>query len=407
LNTADLPAFATGETPSFASKTVEVVLKNVQLSDALGNGIAQAVTIELADSNYCAEPLQVVVKINPIQLVKITWVDYEKLSQYTFAYGDLAAHMISALGVTADGSSYPLSIQFPENYGNVGVYDTVTAIAPDGFAFASGVSATTRVTITPPTYTVWMDDAIFVGNANNQVKPTVYSLIVGGNLPADILAAITYTNNGQSAFGTYEVVATLPANANCAFVNKAGEAVTSLTATLEIRRTYVVSNNQEIPYQVVLTAPNGIPAGVSASVTIPEAPMSEALDEFPVYKAYTVSIVGTADSALTLTIPFASELYTENCAPLTADDLYVYNNVNGELFHANMIEGLTVTIGDGFYQVTGVPTDCEMTFVLAPVYNAPFWGSVWSILLIIFIALLLLGGMMALGFFRLRRVGSK
>ena len=402
LNTASLPAFTTGETPAFAANSLSVVLKNVQLSDVSGSGVAQTVEVALADANYCAEPLNVVVTFKPIELTKITWVDYEKLSRYTFTFGDIEANQICALGTSADGNAYPLSIEYPANYGSAGTYD-ITAIAPEGFAFASGVAATMRVTINPRTYTVWMDDASFIGNADHQVEPTVYSLTVGGNLPADILAAITYTNNGQSAFGSYEVVATLPQIANYVFLNSAGEEVTSLTATLQIGKSYITAENPDMPYQVILSTPDGILGGVSATVTVPENLSGDVLEDFIGYKAYTVTIIGSTQSPLTLTVPVSSDLYLKDCEPFSAENLYVYNNVTGELTRANAIEGLSVVFENGCYQVTGVEGDSETTFVIAPTYTAPFWGSVWSVLLIIFLVLVLLGGMMALGFFRLRR----
>lgn len=406
LNTASLPKFVSGEEPGFASQSTSVVLKNVQLSDLSGSGIAQDVTIALADPNYEAEPLKVVVEVRPIQITKITWVDYDKLSQYTFAYGDTAAHLISAMGTTADGNAYPLTIEYPANYGNVGAYD-VTAIAPAGFAFADGVSATTRVTVQPRTYTVSMNNASFIGTAGNQTKPTVFNLTVSGEIPADIRALITYTNNGQSAYGTYEVVATLPESANFSFVNAAGEKVTSLTATMQIRKAFITAENAEMPYQVILSSSKGFLDDVKATLTLPGELSSIVTDEFPYYKAYTVSIVGTQNGGLTMTLPISSELYAEGCATLTADDLYVYNFATGTLTHATEVAGLTVTVLDGCYQVSGIAGDSETTFVVAPAYSAPFWGSVWSILMIIGIVLVLLGGMMALGFFRLRRSGAK
>lgn len=404
LNTASLPAFDGGEVPGFANASAEIVLKDVQLSH-VGEGILKKVAIELTDPNYCAEPLAVYVKIEPVQLVSISWVDYEKYAQYNFMYGDPAANMIGAMGVTADGATYPLAVEYPENFGNVGVYDNVTAFAPEGFAFANGVSETVRVTIAPRTYTVWLENATFFGN-DHQAIPTVYSLTVGGDLPADILAAITYTGNAQSACGTYAVVATLPESENYIFVNKAGETVTSLSATMEIRKPYITSENAEIPYQAILSASNGIPTGVTVDVAISTAVSGSAVAEFPLYKAYDVTITGKADSAMTLTIPFTADLYGKGVEALDVDDLYIYNTVTGALIKANTVEGLTVAVGEGYYQITGVEGDSETTFVLAPTYNAPFWGSVWSILLIVLIVLVLLGGMMALGFFRLRRAGN-
>lgn len=407
LNTSSLPAFEDGVAPAFVNASEQIALKNVQLSDVVSNGLLQKLEIALVDPNYRAEALTLLVKVEPVQLVSITWADYDKYSQYTFMYGDTTVNMIGAMGVTADGTTCPLTIEFPEGFGDVGVYDNVTAIAPDGFAFASGVSATIRVTITPRTYTVWMDNAVYVGNADHQVKPTVYSLIVGGDIPADVLAAITYAGNAQSACGTYTVVATLPESENYSFVNKAGEAITSLSATLEIRKSYETSKNETMPFQAILSASNGIPTGVTVDVAISTAVSGSAVAEFPLYKAYNVTITGKADSALTLTIPVTPDLYGKGVEALDADDLYIYNTVTGSLVKANTIEGLTVTVGEGYYQITGVEGDSETTFVLAPTYNAPFWGSVWSTLLIVLIAVVVLGGMIALGFYRLRRAGNK
>jgi len=404
LNAADLPALS-DPTIAIRDTSFTVTVRNVQASNVVGAGLLseQTVAVALTDPNYRAEDLRVNVLVKPIQITQINWV-----GQSTYTYGDAAAMNVSAFGVTADGSSYPMSVVFPAGYGDAGTYTNITAVAPAGFVIADNLSATTSVTIRPRVYTVWMDSATYVGNPAHQSIPTVYSLSVGGDLPAEIRALITYTNNGKIDFGTYDVVAALPLSGNFQFVNTSGEAITSLAATLQIRSAYIPAKNTELPYQVIISTPQGFIGEIDATVTVPTDLANDAIDEFPCYKAYKVTISGTATESLTLTIPIASNLYVEGCEPLTIDDLYLYNGITGTLTPANTLEGYIVTIGDSFYQISGISTatttgePVELTFVIAPVYEAPFWGSVWSILLIIFLLILLIALMILLGLYLMR-----
>lgn len=404
LNAADLPALAIENAPAFAEPTVSVTIQNVQASN-LGTAFAQTVTVALADPNYVAEPLQVTATFKPIEITKIVWNGNEAASKPTFTYGDANAYQLSAVGVAADGTSYPLTVVYPTVYGDAGVYTNVGVTAPAGCVFASGVSTTTTVTITPIVYTVWMDSASYIGNAGQQATPTVYSLTVNGDLPAEIRALIQYTNNAQSEYGSYAVVATLPTNANYSFVDRDGEAVTALNATLQIKRQFILAENQELPYQVVLSSPNGLLGEVSATVTIPTDLPADLVADFPAYKAYLVQIEGTTGEKLMLTISISKDLFLEDCKPFDVSDLYIYNG--SQLVSANTIEGYTVTLGDGFYRIEGVSANSSLTFVIAPTYEFTFWGSIWSILLIILLVLLVLITIMILIGLRLLRIRSE
>jgi len=361
-----------------------------------------SVRVALKDSNYVAEPLNVEFTVQPIEIVRVVWQDYEELGQYSFVWGDAKAYGLVAVGLDANNNQYPLDVVYPAQYGNAGVYTDVRAVAVPGLKLANNVTPSVSVTIQRQMFIVSMDSATYFGNSDTQTVPNKYSLSVDGELPADVRELILYLNNDLSAFGVHTVEAVLPESQNYYFCNTKGETITKLSATLTIKKTFLTATNEAIPYQAIIYRPAGFLDDVSATVVVPSDIDSSTLKSFPYYKAYTVSITGGGSDKFTVTIPFSSDLYQENCQPLTVNDLYVYDPITGTLYAATELNGYTVTIGDSFYQIDGVLGDTSTTFVLAPVYETPFWGSVWSILLIILLVILLIALMMLLGLYLLR-----
>ena len=405
IQTAGLPALrdASGAvvTVEFADSEFVATATGVKASLAEESYTA-TVRVALKDSNYVAAPLNVGFKVQPIEIVRVVWQDYDQLGQYSFAWGDAKAFGLVAIGLDADNNQYPLNVVYPDNYGNAGVYTDVRAVAVPGLKLASNVTPSVSVTIQKRMFIVSMSDATYFGNADTQTVPTKYSLTVDGDLPANVRELILYVNNDMSAYGVYAVDAILPTSENYYFCNTKGETVTGLSATLTVKKSFLVATNEELPYQAIIYRPAGFLDDVSATVTVPTDIDSAALKSFPYYKAYTVTINGAANDKFTVTIPFSSDLFQENCQALSVNDLYVYDPITGVLYAATELNGYTVTVGDSYYQIEGVAGDTSTTFVLAPVYEAPFWGSVWSILLIILLVIALIALMMLIGLYLLR-----
>lgn len=400
--TADiLPALDVTDAPALAEDTFTLIFGGVDAPTAVAS-YAQTLNVLLDSTNYVAAPLSVTLRVSPIEIVEIRWEDFLAYSQYTFTWGDANIENIRATGITADGAEYPLKVTYPAGYGNVGTYSDVTANATAGLALANNLSPTTAVTVHKRVFTVAMQDATYFGSEDMQTTPTVYSLAVEGELPAEIRALIAYANNDHSAYGTYEITAELPITPNYEFRDADGTVVTSLSATLYIKKAFLNAESKDLPYQIILYRPDGFLDDVSATVTVPDQLSKKAISKFPVYKAYSLSITGGATDSFTVTIPLDTELYHKRCNALSINDLYVYDTNSGKMTPAVDVTGYTVTLTDSTYQIEGVKGSSNLTFVIAPVFNAPFWGSVWSVLIIVFAIIALIALMLLIGLYLLR-----
>ncbi len=397
LKTAGIIA---GDTVSASTAAVTVTAGGV--SKAGEYTASAAVALTGADAgNYTVAPLTVKVNVAKIEIVEVRWA-----TEYTFAWGDKAANEIEVYGYDANSNAYKLIVSYPEGYGAAGSH-TVSVSLPDAdnMAWAQNNTATTQkqVLINKLRIEVEMPDATYLGNEETQDIPDLFTVAVVGDMPAAIRELIKYTSGGadfygESACGTYPITATLPTNANYEFVNKAGEVVTELSATLTINKKFVAAAGPDAPYQMILIGSNGFAGDVSATVTIPEQLAKKAIRGFAVHKAYTLKVTGAGDATFTVLIPVVDSLYNKNCSALTANDLYVYENATGEMVKANTKSGYTVTYADGYYSVEGVSGSAEITFVIAPVYNTPFaltpvGITLWVLLALAIIAIVILVGM--------------
>ncbi|MBE6602499.1 MAG: hypothetical protein E7637_08390 [Ruminococcaceae bacterium] len=400
-----LPALDVTDAPALLGDSFDVSFSGVAASTETASYTA-TVNVSVDSPNYVAAPLSVTLRVSPIEIVEIEWEKFWDYSQYVFTWGDANIEDICATGKTADGTEYPLQITFPAGYGNVGTH-TVTASATAGLALKDGLANTMSVTVHKRVFTVMMNGASHFGSEDMQTTPTVHSLTVetvdeDDVIPAEIRALIAYSNNNQSAFGTYEITAELPISSNYEFRDADGNVVTSLSATMYIKRSFLVAESKDIPYQVILYRPDGFLDDIRASVTVPNDLSKKALSDFPVYKAYNLAITGGATESFTVTIPLSTDLYHKRCNALSINDLYLYDSNSGKLTPAVDITGYTVTLTDSAYQIEGVKGSSNLTFVIAPVFNAPFWGSIWSILLTIFVILAVIALMLLVGLYLLR-----
>lgn len=358
------------------------------------------VNVTSSNANYTIKPLKVSFEVKKITIVKIDWK-----SDYTFQWGDKAINEIKVAGYDADNVAYQMILVFPEGYGNAGTYE-ITAKTPDENNIALGdVTAKASVKINKRVIEVSMPDVSYVGNKNEQEKPTEFMLVVNGDIPADVRAQIKYTVdgatfNGTSEYGAYTVKAVLPTSGNYEFKGTDGKAVTELEGKLVINKMFVAGGTAEAPYQFILIGENGFAADVAVNVTVPEQLARQAIRGFKIHSEYTLEVKGAAGETFTVLIPISDEMFNKRAEELTADDLYVYEGATGTMASANGT--YTVKIGQGYYEVSGVAGNGSITFVIAPEYNAPWYFTAWGIALIIFIVLAILALLILLGFY-LRR----
>lgn len=346
--------------------------------------------VDLNNSNYYADPLTVEFTVNPIVITEVVWSSPEG---YEFQLGDPAASEIAVYGKTADGTKYQLNVIYPTGYATANKWYVVEA-APlsENFTIASGAKATATVKI-KAVYVIGMNSAVFAGNAGSAQLPNKFMLTVyGKDVPAEVLSKITYWVDGKLFDGTtetgvYAVVAQLPDGYE--FVDAQGNKISSrLTATLTVNLDAVHGENVDAPYQIVLTGSNGVSPSIGATVSIPEL-SKKAVNKFPYYAAYKVAVTNAGNGTYSMLIGINDDLVRSKCDPLTADDLYLYDQVSGTLVKATE-RNYGVTVQDGYYEVSGLEGDTTYVFVIAPVFHVNFWLTAPGIALIILLIIALL-----------------
>ena len=339
--------------------------------------------------NYIVDDLTVSVTVTPITIESIEWAE-----SYAFPFGSEEAMALDIFGVDAAGNKYLLNVIYPEGYAvKVGEYQIRVDVMNSNFVFAKAVDVTINtVSITMVEYQVSMNSSTFIGDLDTATNPTTYMLAVIGELPQSVRSLIVYTVDGKefkgtNAYGTYNVVATLPTFIGTTFVDANGNAVTELRATLTINRASVNAGGIDEEYAVIVGGKEGVPASLTASASIPEI-ARKAIKSFPNYKAYTVTVSGAGEAAYTIKIAIHNDLINNGVLP-TIDDLYLYDPIQGTMVKANG-DGRKVMLSQGYYEISGLSGDGEWIFVLAPAHTTGFWGSALGILIIVLLVLALL-----------------
>ena len=340
--------------------------------------------------NYTVDPLMVNISVNPIEITSITWEGGN-----SFTYGaDLSG--IKAIGHYGDNKTVEMAVSNLVNVGDAGSY-TLKANVPNEKLYevvgdAIG-DATKEITIEPKLYNVVLNGREFLDNGDI-ITPNAsnkYQLVVeeanGEKLPAEILKGITYKYNGTdvvpTTFGTYAVEATMPTLNNYKFN------VTTLAATMEVVRNYKVVSTSN-GSAIVILGENGISNSISVTFNDSIEFARKAIRGLKAYQGYALNITGAeAGDKFSIYIPVATDLIAKkNCLPMSVDNLYIYNGSTKALAK----DTYTVSISEdgSYYIIEGYVPQGEITFMLAPDFNTPFWSSAIGIALIILIALVLL-----------------
>ena len=351
--------------------------------------------------NYIVDDLTVSVTVTPITIESIEWAD-----SYVFPFGSAEAKALDIFGIASNGEKYLLNVIYPADYAsNVGEYQIRADVMNANFVFANSVDVTiATVRIELVKYQVSMNSALYVGDLDTAKNPTSYMLSVIGDLPQAIRDKIVYTVDGKvfdgtNAYGSYAVVAKLPAEIGYAFVDAKGNAVTELKANLTINRASVNAGGIDEEYAVIVSGKNGVPAGLTASASIPEI-ARKAVKKFPNYKAYAVTVNGSGEEAYSIKIAIHNDLINNGVLP-TIDDLYLYDPVKGTLVKAND-DGRKVILSQGYYEVAGLTGDGQWIFVIAPAHVTGFWASAPGITLIVLLILALLALLFFVGMIQRR-----
>ena len=370
-------------------------------------------SITTDNANYVVEPFDVKINVTPITITSIEWGNVNK-----WTYGD--KNPIAPVAKDANGTLHNVLVvtSAKEGYalGNAGNYTleaSVIAEYADSCVLGNDAVATFNVTIDRKVYTISMSDTTVIGDGKN-----TYTISVHGNIPEDVLNQIVYKRivdkltdgdvfTGTKDFGNIDIKAELPV-ANYKFLDQGGAEVTTLTATLKVLRqeklfpVYDEAGNEV--GSIILTNRNGFSDDVEATVVaIKGYPNVVRHTKFS--QVYKISVTGaTEGQTFSLIMPLNDSVYAPRADELSIETLCVYEAATGSLIPANSADkGYTVVLGQGYYQVDGFAGAGETTFVVAPMYNAPFFQTAWGILLIILLVIAILVMMCYIGLY-LRRI---
>ena len=379
------------DTIEFETSTVSFKL------EGCGSAVAFA-NVTLNNGNYTVDPLPVDVTVKPATITSVTWGN----PGATFTFGDEAMLNIKALGngnvpmtvlVKVGEEWLTLADAFGTDGLAVGTYELSVAPVSDYYTVTATVAET--ITITKATYNVVLNNGEFVDNGE-QVKPEAgfgYALTVtskdGAIIPESILSAITYvyTNaQGQKVAkvtepGVYTVKAVMPTLDNAEII------IEKDTATLTVLSNYKVVTTPD--GAIVIIGKNGISDSVVATVTVPEKVARPALRGLDAYKAYTLTITGADDQTFSVRIPVSQDLVGKNLLALTPADLYIYDGSTGTKEVASNKYTVSLSEDGSYYIISGYAPAGEITFMIAPEYDTPFWGSALGISLIVLLAIIL------------------
>lgn len=386
--------------------TVTVDGVNVALKGDLGvlnvgeHTVKNVVTTD--NANFVAS--EIIVKVNPVVITAIEWGN---VNAWTYGeacpvvpMGKAGTDLYNAFEITCAQDGWA--------NGNAGSYTLVAELRNNNYVLADSLTDLTYdVTIKPCKLTITANSKPVFGDGMNSFFPALTITGCDEAMLAEIIDQITYayadgsTFNGVK-FGDVEVKVALPGK-NYVFVDADGATVTSLTVNLMVRYqeklfpVYDEAGNQIGSIILVAKDENGFTDDITVdAVALKGYPKIVKTKYNQVYK---VKVNGAAEGqTFSLIIPLNDSVY----APRTEDlgnALYVYEAATGKLTSA-VGAGYTVSLKDGYFEVGGFAG--ETTFAVAPDYNAPFFTTIWGILLIIVLVIGILVMMCYVGLY-LRR----
>ena len=386
-----------------AGETVAIANGNYEVSFNLaGCGSTTAyVNVALDNENYTVAPLFVDVTVVPAAIDSITW---DGLAA-DFVYGDAALLNVSALGnaelpltvLVKVGEEYLTLAEAFGEYGlAAGTYELAVAPVSSYYVLADGLTIDKTLTVTKAVYNVVIKDGEFVNNGELS-KPDAslgYTLVVEGKdgayIPEWVLSAITYTYTDAKGNtvakvtnpGVYTVEAIMPK------LDNVEVKIEDATATMTVISIYEVIPTPD--GAIVIIGQGGIATTVQTGVTVPEKIARPALRGHDAYKAYTLSITGAGNQAFSVRIPVSQDLIGKNLLPLTEADLYIYNAAEGTKEAANTKYVVSLSEDGLYYIIEGYVSAGEITFIIAPEYDTPFFASPVGIALLVLLALILI-----------------
>ncbi len=347
----------------------------------------------LDNSNYVVNPLKVQYTVTPASITEITWSVGD-----TIPFADITN--IKALG----NGTIPMTVQVLDGEEELSLADitaagtyTLKVKVPNGlYAIADDVVLTKEITITKASYTVVLNDGSFVDNGD-LVNPNVgfgYHLVAEGKdgafVPDWVLSAITYEYKDAQGNkvakvtkpGVYTVTAIAPQLDNVDVI------IEKATATLTVIANYRVIETED--GAIIIVGKEGVPASVETKLSVPEKFARVTVRGLTVYKAYTLTVNNAEGLTFSVRIPVSTAFTADkNCYPLSVGNLYIVDAEGNRVVASDKYD--VKLSEDGFYYIIdGYTTAGDVTFMIAPEYDTPFWKSAIGIALLVLIALILI-----------------
>ena len=373
-----------------------------------GTGI---VATNLSNPNY--DPSAISVIVNRLEITGVDGKDKWDYGSTTTLFAE-----------GADGVDYPATLVFTDLFnkaawekGDAGNYSlTLTS----NYVWAEGASSTVNANIYSLKIKVTPDTSVILGDGKNIYLPKLNLELAAqineeflaeasaerlAELLAEALESITYKVDGQTftgaTYGDYTVIIGTENN-NFAIADKEGIPCKDgiMEVALKIRyesKTFEVVDEKTNEVVGIIILKSSGTEGFTDAVTV----TAQSIKGYPkIVKSkynmtYKISISGAEDGqTFTVYVPLNDDVMAPRTEGLE-NGLYLYEEATGKLVAAK-----NAKLGDGYAEFAEVAG--SVTLVIAPDYNAPFFQTVWGILLIVVLVLGLIALMCYIGL-RLRR----
>ena len=365
---------------------------NARADAYTGTGI---VATNLSNPNY--DPSAISVIVNRLEITGVDGKDKWDYGSTTTLFAE-----------GADGVDYPATLVFTDllnkaawEKGNAGTYSlTLTS----NYVWAEDASSTVNVTINRLEVVATPDTSVILGDGKNTYLPKLTFKCDNADLLAEALESITYTVDGQkfsgATYGDYTVTVGIENNNFVLADDQKNTYSDGMEVALKIRyesKTFEVVDEKTNEVVGIIILKSSGTEGFTDAVTV----TAQSIKGYPkIVKSkynmtYKISISGAEDGqTFTVYVPLNDDVMAPRTEGLE-NGLYLYEEATGKLVAAE-----NAKLGDGYAEFAKIAG--SVTLVIAPDYNAPFFQTVWGILLIVVLVLGLIALMCYIGL-RLRR----
>ena len=280
----------------------------------------------------------------------------------------------------------------------------------DDFVWADSSSKEQiNVTIKPLEIKVDPSSDVILGDGEKVYFPVLNATCANEKLLAEAMSKLVYTIDGQAfngaSYGDYSVTVSL-SSGNFLLVGGKNKDTTygsdnPLVVDLKVRyesrefKVYDQKTNEFVGIIILKSSDeNGFTDAVNVTATALKGYPKIVKNKYNL--VYEIEITGGAENqTFSVIVPLNDTLVAPRTEEIKAENLFFYESATRKLVPAT-----DVKVGDGYVEFGGLSG--KNTCVISPDYNAPFFQTVWGILLIVVLVLGIVALMCYMGL-RLRR----